>query len=130
MIDDKNPEPNRSVQYLANERTFLAWLRTSIALMALGFVVSRFGLFLRELGIAMKDNLVAAIPIHSPSSFLGISMVILGVVLIVYALKNYLETDKAIQKGTYIPKHSAMYAATISLVIFGIIIIVYLYLLQ
>jgi putative membrane protein len=114
-------------QYLANERTFLAWLRTSVALIGLGFVVSRFGLFLRELGIAVKGNLIADASIHSPSSLLGISMVVLGAVLIVYALRNYLETDKAIQKGTYMPKHSVMYSAAISSVIFSIIIIVYLF---
>ena len=35
--------------YLAAERTFLAWLRTGLALMGFGFVVDRFGLFLRQL---------------------------------------------------------------------------------
>jgi putative membrane protein len=35
--------------YLAEDRTFLAWIRTGIALMGFGFVVARFGLFLREL---------------------------------------------------------------------------------
>lgn len=35
--------------HLANERTMLAWVRTSIAIMALGFVVARFGLLIREL---------------------------------------------------------------------------------
>ena len=34
--------------YLAAERTFLAWLRTALALMGFGFVVARFGLFLRR----------------------------------------------------------------------------------
>jgi putative membrane protein len=33
---------------MANERTFLAWIRTSIAIMAFGFVVEKFGLFLRQ----------------------------------------------------------------------------------
>ena len=131
MTNDKMPNSNRSVQYLANERTFLAWLRTSIALIGLGFVVSRFGLFLRELGIAVKGSNsilgLSSSSIHYPSSLLGISMVVLGAILIVYALKNYLQTDKSIEKGTYIPKHSAMYAATISLVVFSIIIIVYLF---
>ena len=133
MTNDKMPNSNRSVQYVANERTFLAWLRTSIALIGLGFVVSRFGLFLRELGIAVKgSNSILGLSsssssIHYPSSLLGISMVVLGAILIVYALKNYLQTDKSIEKGTYIPKHSAMYAATISLVVFSIIIIVYLF---
>ncbi len=35
--------------YMAAERTFLAWIRTGIAFMGFGFVVARFGLFLREI---------------------------------------------------------------------------------
>ena len=35
--------------YLAAERTLLAWIRTGLALMGFGFVVARFGLFLQEL---------------------------------------------------------------------------------
>jgi putative membrane protein len=35
--------------YMAAERTFLAWIRTGLALMGFGFVVARFGLFLREM---------------------------------------------------------------------------------
>jgi len=42
----------RGTEYLANERTFLAWIRTSVSVISLGFVVDRFGLFLRELGNA------------------------------------------------------------------------------
>jgi inner membrane protein YidH len=132
MSSDKMPDSNRSVQYLANERTFLAWLRTSIALIALGFVVSRFGLFLRELGIAVKGNNNSILgsslsSLHYPSSWLGVSMVVLGAIMMVYALKNYLRTDKSIEKGTYVPKHSSMYVATTSLVVFSIIIVVYLF---
>jgi putative membrane protein len=37
--------------YLAAERTLLAWLRTGLALMGFGFVVARFGLFLQELNV-------------------------------------------------------------------------------
>ena len=42
-------ESTRAREHLANERTLLAWIRTAIALMGLGFVVARFGLFLREI---------------------------------------------------------------------------------
>lgn len=65
--------------------------------------------------------------IHYPSSLLGISMVVLGAILMVYALKNYLQTDKSIDEGRYVPRHSSMYAATISLVVFSIIIVVYVF---
>ncbi len=40
---------DRQREHQANERTFLAWLRTSIALIGFGFAIARFGLFLREL---------------------------------------------------------------------------------
>ncbi len=46
MLSSEDKKPDRSTQHLANERTFLAWLRTCIALMGLGFVVARFSLFL------------------------------------------------------------------------------------
>jgi putative membrane protein len=127
MTEDKMPD--RSTQFLANQRTFLAWLRTSLALIGLGFVVSRFALFLRELGIRTKESIISQSSVHSHSSLLGISMVFLGAALIIYALKNYLETNKAIQRGTYAPKDSPIYALTIGVVIFSIILAYYLFLL-
>jgi putative membrane protein len=44
-------EPDPRI-YMAAERTFLAWIRTGVALMAFGFVVARFGVFLREMTVA------------------------------------------------------------------------------
>jgi uncharacterized membrane protein YidH (DUF202 family) len=41
--------PSGPSDYLAAERTFLAWIRTGLALMGFGFVVARFGLFLQAL---------------------------------------------------------------------------------
>jgi putative membrane protein len=60
----ENEKTDRYTQYLANERTFLAWLRTCIALMGLGFVVARFSLFLREFSIMTKNQ---AIPPNLPT---------------------------------------------------------------
>jgi len=37
-------EEKLATEFLANERTFLAWVRTSIAVISLGFVVAKFGL--------------------------------------------------------------------------------------
>ena len=51
--------------YLAAERTFLAWVRTGLALMGFGFVVDRFGLFLRHLE-GMQG--------HAPPAPLGVSV--------------------------------------------------------
>ena len=48
--------------HLANQRTFLAWIRTGLATITFGFVVERFGLLLRELGV--KIGLNEVLPIH------------------------------------------------------------------
>jgi putative membrane protein len=125
-------DPDRSQQHLANERTFLSWLRTSIALMGLGFIVARFGLFLREFGLVVKNasnNAAAAvIPFGNyRSSLIGISIIILGIALILLALRNYLTTRSYIEKGLYIPNNFNIFAASISLVVLGILTIIYLF---
>jgi putative membrane protein len=47
---------DRQQEHRANERTFLAWLRTSIALIGFGLAIARFGLFLRQLGVAIAHR--------------------------------------------------------------------------
>jgi len=61
--------------YLAAERTLLAWLRTGISVMAFGFVVARFGLFLRLLRAQGS-----AIPAPGFSPYLGVALVAFGAV--------------------------------------------------
>jgi putative membrane protein len=136
LCADKRPTADNSQQHLANERTFLSWLRTSIALIGLGFIVARFGLFLREFGLVVKNandgnNSAASTAVslsgHYQSSLIGISIIILGIALIVLALRNYITTRSSIDKGLYIPSNFNVFAASISLVFLGILIIVYLF---
>lgn len=117
---------NSPQEYLANERTFLAWLRTCIAIIGLGFVVARFGLFLQQYGITVKNGTLTNISNHYASSSLGVALVLVGMGLAIYALKNYLHANQAIKSGTYIPKNSIIYSAVVGLVIFGIVIVAYL----
>lgn len=63
MTDPRKPDD--FPDYLAAERTFLAWVRTGLALMGFGFVVDRFGLFLRQLE-AMQGK--------APRAHLGVSV--------------------------------------------------------
>src|SRR5207245_6322557 len=44
--------------HLANERTFLAWIRTGLAIIGFGFIVDRFGLLMREIGIKITNALL------------------------------------------------------------------------
>jgi putative membrane protein len=128
---------NRSTQFLANERTFLAWLRTCIAVIGLGFVVARFSLFLREFslitttresGSPLQQDLS---PAHSPSSLLGLGMVVFGIMLVACAFYNYRKTHRIIKGGgSYVSRQSIMYVATIGLVAFGVVVIIYLLLIS
>ena len=63
--------------YLAAERTFLAWVRTSISLMGFGFVIARFALWTREFG-SFGRSAVACTVAHV-STWLGFGMVCVGV---------------------------------------------------
>jgi putative membrane protein len=130
-MNDSNS--SQSQQHLANQRTFLAWLRTCIALIGLGFVVARFGLVLFPFFTGVGDasnyttNLATSFETSTHySSIIGTSMVILGIVFAIFALKNYIYTYKSIKKGTYVPKHLDIYLLTIALVILGVFIVAYL----
>ena len=63
--------------FFASERTLLAWVRTGIAIVGLGFVVSRFGLFLRVLAVQLNQSNAMAAG-HGYSNALGIALVLLG----------------------------------------------------
>lgn len=65
---------------LAIERTLLAWIRTGLALMGFGFVVARFGLFLREMEAAHQLPTTTLAP-RGVSLWLGTALVLLGVVV-------------------------------------------------
>lgn len=124
--DGKAGLPDRSTQFFANERTFLAWIRTSIAIIGLGFVVARFSLFLREFALVAKPA-SATVDGQSPSSVLGMAMVALGVILAAYALYNYKKAHAVIESGQqYVSKHVIMNLATVGLIAFGVIVIAYL----
>lgn len=74
--------------FFAAERTLLAWVRSGLTVMALGFVVARFGLFL-ELISASGGASAAGRHHHWLSSVLGIVLVVVGAVTILAALQNH-----------------------------------------
>lgn len=81
----------------ANERTMLAWIRTGIALMAFGFAIARFGLFLRQLAAAGAVTLPA--PQGLGSSWLGSALVAMGMMANVLATVRYGRIRRGIKRG-------------------------------
>jgi putative membrane protein len=86
--------------YLAAERTLLAWIRTGLGLMGVGFAVARFGLFLREM---RPGQLAPSAQGSSHSVAAGVALVILGVVVNVAALVRHIRTVNTLRAGTWQP---------------------------
>lgn len=96
----EDPKNDRQREHQANERTFLAWLRTSIALIGFGFAIARFGIFLQQLQLTLTPQ------VPSPRYFfnsetLGVSLVILGIVVIAVAAWRYNQVFWQIETGDY-----------------------------
>ena len=84
--------------YFAAERTFLAWLRTGLGLMGIGFAVSRFGLFLRELSASKSHLSVHAMGL---SVWSGVALVGLGVIVNISAVVRHLQLIHQLTSGTW-----------------------------
>jgi putative membrane protein len=104
-------------------------VRTSIALIGLGFAIERFSLFLQQFRLIANPDTTgnaASATAHDYSALVGIGMIIVGTGLIVYALKNYLESNKTIASGKYMPKNAIIYTASATIIGLGIIMIIFL----
>jgi putative membrane protein len=88
--------------HAANERTFLAWVRTSIAVIAFGFLVERFDLFLRFAASASLKNHDLA-PNEEFGQLAGLILIVLGVIMILIAAHRFVRTAKEIDDEEKVP---------------------------
>ena len=90
------PEPTPDLRVvLANERTLLAWVRTSLGIMAFGFVVARLGLWLAQVQPATHTG---------GSLWVGVSLVVFGSVSLAVAGGRFVRAHRAILAGeTHVP---------------------------
>ena len=113
----------KSREHLANERTFLAWIRTSIALMGFGFVIVKFTLFLKEISILLEAKGMSS---KGYSAMVGVIMVALGVVIAVLAFIQYKNYEKQLNNNSYMSSSMLSLFITLIILIGGITLIIYL----
>jgi len=124
-MDEIKKKGNAS-DHLANERTFLAWVRTSIGIMAFGFVVEKFSLFVKQISLILgKENVI-----HQTgySGILGIVLVAVGTVTSVLSYIRYKHSEKQLNEGEY--KHSSLLLTVLTAFIFLVSVFLIVYLLK
>jgi putative membrane protein len=122
MAQDSAPDPR---VYLAAERTFLAWIRTGLALMGFGFVVARFSLFLRELSSTRPDLNIKS---SAFSTGIGTALILIGVVMNVVSAVRHVHLIDQIKRGSEAiarPSYPAI-AVAIVLAMVGAAMVVYM----
>lgn len=123
MMDNQNANISN---HLANERTFLAWIRTSVGLMAFGFVVVKFSLFVKQVSALLgKENLIQN---RGYSAVLGIILVAVGMITSVLSYARYRKTKKQISEGNY--GNSTILLTLITAIIFLVSVLLIAYLIQ
>ena len=122
-------EPNLNCrEHMANERTFLAWVRTSIAIIAFGFVIEKFSLFMKQMSLILGKTTVGNTLPAAPgySSVAGIFLVAFGTLMSVLGYIKFKKTQKQIDQGAFKTSSSLDLVLTSLIFIAGIFLIVYL----
>ena len=101
--------------FFAAERTLLAWLRTGLTIIALGFVVSRFGLFVRLLALQTQSSPPPAR--SSLSAGLGVAFVIVGTLAIAVAAVQHKRFIATLPQTDLPPAYSRTFALVLSVVV-------------
>lgn len=116
----RTPEVDRQREHQANERTFLAWLRTSIALIGFSLAIAHFGLFLRELQASVAQQAVLTSPLFNYES-LSVGLVIVAIIMITLAAWRYNQVFWQIERGNYQPNRLMVWMSTGVVILLGML---------
>jgi putative membrane protein len=122
---EKSDDPGDPRVYFAAERTLLAWVRTGLAMMGFGFVVARFGLFLREIAAV---HAVSPPQQHGISLWVGTGLVGVGVAVNVVAAIQHWQTIRRLKKGQPLRFHPLSLGVIVALLVglIGVVMAAYL----
>ena len=113
----------KASDHLANERTFLAWVRTGLATITFGFVVERLPIPAPLAGGKTQPGLVSWVPF---SAVVGTSLTVLGLVMLGLALLNFLYIRAHIDRDAFHPPVRFVVLLTILASLIGLLLAVYL----
>ena len=106
----------RYSDHAANERTFLAWVRTAIAVMAFGFLIERFDLFLK---FAVPQTAQQQVAPHGQAfaNAAGLAFIAIGVAMIVISGVRFVKTAKDIETEAEVPSPGERFDVALAVLI-------------
>lgn len=128
--EESNPAPRPFTSdelrtFLAGQRTLLAWIRTALAMMGFGFLVARFGLFLRQLAAIQHT---APRPGSGYSLWMGTALVLIGVMVNIFAAYRYIEFSQQFSQSELGRPRAYLFETglAVALALFGVLMAIYL----
>lgn len=117
------PDHHKCTEHLAVERTFLAWVRTGLAIISLGFVVAKFGVWLSEISSRLDPKL----QVHSTEMSLpmGIGMMAFGGILTILAAWHCHRVNQAIERGDVHANSALVVTLSVGVALLAALMIVY-----
>jgi putative membrane protein len=122
MADAGVGASGRASDHLANERTFLAWIRTSISIIVFGFVVAKFGITLREF-LQTQDRTRSE---SGLSLVIGVGFMSMGIFMALVSMVRYRTTMKQLMAGRFEPADTVVTVLGVVAAVFGAILAGYL----
>jgi putative membrane protein len=114
------PEAHRASEHLDNERTFLAWVRTTVALISLGFVIAKLSPTLGAATSATASHITTkAVPA-------GIALIIFGAVVTVLAAWRYDRVNRQIEEGIVKTDRGMVWIVTLLIALLSVATVVYM----
>lgn len=112
--------------HAANERTFLAWVRTAIAVMAFGFLIERFDIFLS----VVAGTQARALPVHGQkfANVAALAFIVVGIGMIVVATFRFFKIAKEIDRDETMPSAGSLFDLVLAalLLLLGVALFFYL----
>ena len=118
----KIEESQLASEYLANERTFLAWIRTSIAVISLGFVIARFSIWLNQ----MAESSGVRNPHTGASLPIGVAMMSFGGCLSILAYLRFKTVNRQIEAGEIRADKGLVRLVTLFVVALSVAVVIYM----
>ncbi len=121
----KSHQNENANEHLANERTLLAWIRTGIGIIALGFVVVKFALFIKQFSLLLGKTEKEAETDYS--SAIGILIVAAGALVLILSYLKYKQTEKQIKDANFQPSSLLAFSTVLAIMIISVLLILYLF---